>query len=193
MQASGNRHDPLLCPEIAGGMNVGTPQKIVVDGYNVIYADDSLRRHALRDMERARREFLERIRAYLAGKKIQITVVFDGRSGMVDTESVVPGKLQVIYSARDQTADDLIISMISESDNPRAFLVATSDNAHIRPAVSRLGCTVIGAKGFLKRISPVGVAEDKEVGDEKPQTEDADIDYWLTEFEGEGGDTDNRK
>ena len=174
-------------------MNVGTPQKIVVDGYNVIYADDSLRRHALRDMERARREFLERIKSYLTGRKIQITVVFDGRGGMVDTESVVPGKLQVIYSASDQTADDLIIPMISESESPQAFLVATSDNAHIRPAVSRLGCAVIGAKGFLKRISPVGVAEEKQAEDEKPQTETADIDYWLAEFEGEGGDDDNRK
>jgi predicted RNA-binding protein with PIN domain len=174
-------------------MNVGTPQKIVVDGYNVIYADDSLRRHALRDMERARREFLERIKAYLEGKKIQITVVFDGRSGMTDTESVVPGKLQVIYSARDQTADDLIISMVSESDSPRACLVATTDNAHNRPAVSRLGCAVIGAKGFLKRISPVGGAGDKEVEDEKPQTETDDIDFWLAEFEGEGGDSDKHK
>ncbi len=171
---------------------MGTPQKIVVDGYNVIYADDSLRRHALRDMQRARREFLDRIKTYLMGKQIQVTVVFDGRGGMVDSETIVPGKLQVIYSARDETADDLIISMVSRSGNPQAYLVATSDKAHIRPAVSRLGCEVIGAMGFLKRISQGGPAKGEKRVREKPEADGADTDYWLSEFGKEEGDDKNK-
>lgn len=188
MQEGDDRNDRSLRAGSTEAVEVGAPQKIVVDGYNVIYADDSLRRHALRDMERARREFLERIKTYLKEKQVQVTVVFDGRGGIADSETIVPGKLHVVYSARNQTADDLIISMISRSSNPQAFLVATSDKAHIRPAVAKLGCSVIGAMGFLKRISQGGSAGPGKEIDEKPKADGADIDYWLSEFEkGEPG------
>jgi predicted RNA-binding protein with PIN domain len=169
---------------------VSAPQKIIVDGYNVIYADDSLRRHAIRDMERARRSFLGRVKSYIAGRNVQVTVVFDGRGGIADAETVVPGKLQIIYSARGQTADDLIIHMVSEAGAPQAYLVVTSDKAHIRPAVSRLGCQVIGAMSFLKRLEGAVNAKKERGQNEKPRIESDDIDYWLGEFEGGAEDTD---
>jgi predicted RNA-binding protein with PIN domain len=170
-------------------------QKIIVDGYNVIYADDALRKIALRDMERARREFLSRIESYVSNKSIHVTVVFDGRGVLAETETIIPGKLQVAYSAGRETADDVIVSMVTGSDNPRSHLVVTSDRVHIRPAVAVLGCRSIGAKAFLDRISGRGWRRKRQGGrapgleaDEKPKPGSDDRDYWLDQFEGDGGE-----
>lgn len=159
-------------------------QQIIVDGYNVIYADDALRKIALKDMERARRAFLARIAAYVADKAVRVIVVFDGKGGLSDAQSIVPGKLQAVYSDRHRTADDLIISMVGGSGNPKAYLVVSSDRAHIRPAVAALGCRTIGAKEFLDRIS--GKRRSRPAGreEEKPRPGSDDRDFWLDRFEG---------
>jgi predicted RNA-binding protein with PIN domain len=157
-------------------------QQIIVDGYNVIYADDALRKVALGDMERARRDFVSRIEAYVADKSLRVTVVFDGKGGLTDAETIVPGKLQVIFTPRHETADDVIVSMVKNSENPRSHLVVSSDRMHIRPAVSELGCRAIGAKAFLERISEKAASTTREE-EKKPQPAADDIDFWLRRFE----------
>jgi predicted RNA-binding protein with PIN domain len=161
-------------------------QKIVVDGYNVIYADDGLRRIAGADIERSRRKLIKMAAAYLAGKELRITLVFDGRGGIADAETVIPGKLEVVYSARHQTADELIVKMIAGSQNPRSHIVVTSDRAHIRPAVSEIGCPVIESKDFLSRLrgrtkNSAAEPADRE-SEEKPRGGSDDLDYWLDRF-----------
>jgi len=163
-------------------------QKIVVDGYNVIYADDNLRAVAIKDMERARREFLARIADYVAGKELQVTVVFDGRGGMKDAETIVPRKLQAVYSARHQSADELIVSMVATARNPQSYIVVTSDRAHIQPAVAERGCRVIGSRAFLERLSRKPRAP-AAADDDKPPGGADDMDYWLGRFE-KGDDDD---
>jgi len=162
-------------------------QKIVVDGYNVIYADDRLRRIALKDMERARRDLLSRIEAYIADKELRVTVVFDGSGGTTDTRAIVPGKLQVVFSARRQTADELIVSIITASEKPSSYIVVTSDRAHIRPAVASSGCHSIGAKSFLDRLSGKKPARSRPAKEEKPRPGSEDMNFWLDRF---GADTD---
>jgi len=159
-----------------------TPQKIVVDGYNVIYADDELRKTAGRNIERSRKKLVSMLSAYLSNRDLRMTVVFDGRGGLADVETVIPGKLQVVYSARYETADDLIVKMISASSNPRSHIVVTSDRAHIRPAVSEIGCAVIESKDFLARIR--GRPSESPAGEEekKPRGGSDDMDYWLDRF-----------
>ena len=158
-------------------------QQIVVDGYNVIYADDALRQIALKDMERARRELLLRIETYLAGKSLRVTVVFDGRGEMTDTQAVVPDKLQVIFSDRHRTADDWIVSMLATAESPRSYLVVSSDRMHIRPAVSELGCRSIGARAFLDRISGRDRPPSRRDEEEKPQPGSNDMGFWMERFE----------
>ncbi len=164
-------------------------QKIVVDGYNVIYADDELRNIAIKEMERARREFLARIAAYVMDKKLEVTVVFDGRGGFSDAETIVPRKLQAVYSARHQSADDLIVSMVTRSRSPKSYIVVTSDRAHIRPAVAECGCRVIGSKAFLERLARKPRPPGRHGEHDKPHPGKDDLDYWLGRFEN-GSDDD---
>ena len=156
-------------------------QKIIVDGYNVIYTDDHLRKIACRDIERARREFLELLTSYANAKRVQVTVVFDGRGALADGETIVPGKLQVVYSARGETADDLIIMTLKRSQTPQAYLVVTSDRTHIVPVARGFGCDVLGSRRFLERLRPGGTAPTR-TKEEKPRAGDDDTDFWLDEF-----------
>lgn len=163
---------------------MNSPQRIIIDGYNVIYTDDGLRRIACRDLERARDGLVDRLRSYAAGRRIRLTLVFDGRGGLTDAEILIPGKLQVLFSDAGRTADDVIVDMVSHSGNPRQFVVVTSDaeiGGHLRP----LGCDVIGSKRFLDRIAAGGAARE-EAGGAETEDEHApdvgDTDYWLGRF-----------
>jgi len=163
-------------------LELDTDQKIVVDGYNVIFADDALRKIARGDIERSRRKLVSMVAAYLKEKDLRVTLVFDGRGGMTDAEAVIPGKLQVVYSARYQSADELIVSMIAGSPNPRSHIVVTSDRAHIRPAVAEIGCAVIESKEFLARLRGGPVKTPVSEDGEKPRGGSDDMDYWLERF-----------
>jgi len=164
------------------GSELSAQQKIVVDGYNVIYADDDLRRIAIKDLERARREFLSRIAKYVHGKELSVTVVFDGRGGMTDAETIVPRKLQAVYSAAHQTADELIVSIVTASRNPRSYIVVTSDRAHIQPAVAERGCRVVESRTFLHQLARKSRKSSEKRDEDKPRGRE-DTDYWLRRFE----------
>jgi predicted RNA-binding protein with PIN domain len=168
-------------------------QRIIIDGYNVIYTDDQLRRTACKDLQGARERLLERLEGYLSGRHMQITVVFDGRGGIVEAESVIPGRLQVVFSAGSQTADELIVGMLCSSGNPRQFIVVTSDRAGIAGPASDLGCEVIGSKRFLDRVArAAGPGTARTSGEHAGRSglRFGDTDYWLEKFQEEGDDED---
>jgi predicted RNA-binding protein with PIN domain len=161
---------------------LNTQQKLIIDGYNVVYTDNRLRRTACKDLERARQHLIDMLSAYVGERRIQATVVFDGRGGIVEAASVVPGRLQVMYSADNQTADDLILATIRQSGNPRAYIVVSSDMAHIGRPAKALGCEVIGSKRFLDRITETTDRASHRRSREA-RRELGDTDYWLKQFD----------
>lgn len=159
-------------------------QKLIIDGYNVIYTDDRLRRLACRDLERARHQLVELIEGYVRNRRVRATIVFDGRGGLTESTMVVPGKLQIVFSTRGQTADELIVLTLRHSGNPREFIVVTSDMADIGRTAKGLGCQVVGSKRFLARLSSdLAVPTDAE--DAERDHRYGDTEYWLTRFEEE--------
>jgi predicted RNA-binding protein with PIN domain len=169
------------------------PQKIIIDGYNVIHADTRLSRLAGTDLNLARDELLGRLKKYLKSKSLHVTVVFDGRGGLTDTDAVLPEKLQVLYSAGGHTADNLILEVLRESRNPREFIVVSSDQADIGREAGAMGAQVITSAGFLERISHSRRPESNEPY-EKPHPSQEDVEYWLDRFSdqvsGDGTDSD---
>jgi predicted RNA-binding protein with PIN domain len=157
------------------------PQKLIIDGYNVIYTDDSLRRAACRDLQGARDRLVDLLKQYLKRRHLQVTVVFDGRGGLVDAEPVVPCKLQVLFSADDETADELILATIRRSPSPQSFVVVTSDMADIGRTARGMGCEVIGSKRFLDRIAG-NESPSKGGGREDTRRDFGDTEYWLEQF-----------
>lgn len=159
-------------------------QKIIIDGYNVIYTDDRLRRVACKDLERARQGLIEMMRGYLENRDVQMMLVFDGKGVLEDRETVIESRLQVVFSAASQTADELIVSLIRESGNPGVYLVVTSDMADIGGTARSLGCQVVGSKRFLDRLSRAPEPEPAPRGRGRYGT----TEYWLKQFTSEEED-----
>ena len=55
------------------------PQKnmVIVEGYNLIYADERLQRTALFSLEKAREELMDLLSSYVAYTKTELVLVFD--------------------------------------------------------------------------------------------------------------------
>ncbi|MCK4773442.1 MAG: NYN domain-containing protein [Candidatus Krumholzibacteria bacterium] len=155
-------------------------QKIIVDGYNVIHADERLKRLVRQDLLEARRKLVERLARYLERKNLQTTVVFDGRGGLTDVDVEIPGKLQVLFSASGQTADDLIIEILETSSNAREYIVATSDMADIGRTARAMGAQVVESRAFLARIDQ----KKRQIEENAPDEIVEDVDYWLERFRG---------
>lgn len=155
-------------------------QKMIIDGYNVIYTDDQLRPVMIRNSEKARERFLEMLKDYLRGKSLRVTVVFDGSGDMVDTVTVVAGKLQVVFSRRHESADELIMATLRGSNNPREFIVVTSDDVHIGKEARSLGSLVIRSRRFIERIREEEAGRDSRA--EKPDPDEDDVRHWLRMF-----------
>jgi predicted RNA-binding protein with PIN domain len=157
------------------------PQKIIIDGYNVIHADEALKKMAVVDLNRARESLIEQLKKYLRVKSLHLTVVFDGRGGLTDADSVLPEKLQVLFSASGQTADELIIQILRDSLNPREFIVVSSDLADIGRTASGLGAQVVASRDFLHRLGRRNHFS-PDSRNEKPFPNQEDTDYWLNLF-----------
>lgn len=153
-------------------------QKLIVDGYNVVHADSRLSRLARSDLEAARRELIRRLSRYLESKNVLLTVVFDGHGGITDVEVEIPGRLQVMYSPSEQTADELILEILEAAANPREYVVVTSDMADIGRSARSIGASILKSPEFLARIEPRGP---KRRNDRSGVTED-DVDYWIRRF-----------
>jgi len=160
---------------------VSTSQKLIIDGYNVVFTDDALRRIAITDRRSARAQLIDRVKAYLTLRRIQTTIVFDGRGRMVDHETIIPGRLQVVYSAEGQTADDFIIETVKASQVASAYLVVSSDAGHVARPARALGCQVMGSKAFLERLASAQ-GKDAPPPTASTETDLGDTDYWLERF-----------
>ena len=156
-------------------------QKIIVDGYNVIHCDPALRQAAKQGMEKARAGLIERVSRYVGEKHVRVTIVFDGAGVITDVESPVPGRLQILFSASGQTADELIVTTLHAHANPREWIVVTSDVADIGRSVAAAGAQVMSSPSFLERID---AGDAREPGNERPDAEETpgDVDYWLDRF-----------
>jgi len=161
-------------------------QKIIIDGYNLLHADPELKRTVRADLRGARRGLVRRLKGYLESKNVRLTVVFDGRGGLTDVNVEIPGRLQVLYSAAGQSADELILHILEEARNPREYMVVTSDVADIGRVASSMGVKVLPSTDFLSRIGPGPSG-----GAGGRASEDADdVEYWLGRFD---RDRDNDK
>jgi len=158
-------------------------QEVIVDGYNVIYADPELRRAMLRQPQSARERLATLLARYARERDIRVTLVFDGARPSSDSRSEVPGRLQVVFSRAGQSADDLILSMVRHHPNARAVIVVSSDETDIGRSARDLGAQVLGAGTFFTRISRATRAGDNagEMDGEKPT--EIDVDYWIRQFE----------
>lgn len=112
--------------------------KIIIDGYNVIFRVPELRAQVERSLEHARILLIQKIKSYLATHRVEVTVVFDGTQPPLGVENEHFGRnLIVKFSRSPFKADPMIKERIRREANPKAMTLVTDDSDIIRFAKSR--------------------------------------------------------
>ncbi len=101
---------------------------LLVDGYNIIYAWDSLREFAEQELAFAREKLIERLQNYQGYRKIAVIVVFDaykvkGNPGSMERR----GGVTIVYTREAETADAYIERATYDLARKHFVRVATSD------------------------------------------------------------------
>ena len=109
------------------------PPHLLIDGYNYIGRTSLAGMLGSAGTEIARDYLLNQLVEYRSEKHAKITVVFDAYAGVHLARSRTNYKgIEVIYSGRDETADDVIRQMIKS--HPSGLVVVSSDRAIIDDA-----------------------------------------------------------
>ena len=127
-------------------------QYIIVDGYNVIFAWDALKKVAESDLEAARRQLCDELSNFAGFKKHRIVLVFDGykRKGNLG-EKTQFHNISVVYTKENETADAYIESLVAQIGPNYNVRVATSDSL-VQISSLRSGVLRMSARELAEEI-----------------------------------------
>ena len=128
------------------------PEYVLVDGYNIIFAWEELRKLAEKSLDSARARLLEILRNYQGFRQNRVILVFDaykvkGNPGTVERF----GGVDVVYTKEAETADMYIEKVSSRLARDCRVRVATSDGLEQIIVLSH-GCLRVPASQFEAEI-----------------------------------------
>jgi predicted RNA-binding protein with PIN domain len=125
---------------------------IIVDGYNVIRADSRLQSLERVSLEHAREVLVQTLASAPRLVNDEITVVFDGGRGTRrHVHSQRRGRVDLLYSAQGQTADEVIVARARDVVR-RGRVVVVSNDAEVRENCRAEGCEVSTSENLLGQI-----------------------------------------
>lgn len=148
---------------------------LLVDGYNIIFAWDELKKVAQENLEDARKMLISRLTQYRAFRDIDVIIVFDayrvkGNKGEVERI----GDLSVVYTKEAQTADAYIEKTAKELSKNYKVTVATSDSLE-QLIVFGSGAYRMSARTFLQDVEETEARIKKIVSDYNIKETDTDF------------------
>ena len=129
---------------------------VIIDGYNLIYADESLTKTAEASLEKAREDLMDLLSSYVAYTKTELVLVFDAylvKDG--EGSEYTHDGYRVVYTKANQTADAYIEKMMYELGPDYSIRMVTSDRLLQFSAVQS-GISRITAKEFLEELTRIG-------------------------------------
>lgn len=135
----------------------------IIDGYNVLF---SLRPY-LKGFARTREGFLLYLKAahHFGSSRNEVTVVFDGREGIVSDGLASHAPLRVKFSKRE-SADEMIVRIVSREQHPERTVVVTDDR-ELSLRVRQLGAQSVPVLTFFSSR----IRKKPKPGDSKPTPE----------------------
>jgi predicted RNA-binding protein with PIN domain len=127
---------------------------ILVDGYSVLHAWPRFTTRKARQMslQQRREALVVALRQYADHSRRRVTVVFDGYAAKHKPEVAEPTHgVEVLFSDRGKTADDLIERLVGQAERRSQILVVTSDNME-RRTVESLGAQSMSAEIFEEEM-----------------------------------------
>lgn len=157
----------------------------IIDGFNLGFADASVCRW-IRDgnTDQAIKLIIQKVNQKLKNCRGQIIIVFDGQRGP-HLSYPSPARIQIRFSRKPETADDIIRKFIRKVSSPGSWTVVSSDG-EIRDTARAMGARVEGGREFLASQKDKSAQEENN-NEHKYNPENIDINYWLDAF-GRGDD-----
>ncbi len=132
-----------------------SPDYLIVDGYNIIFAWDELKKIAASDLDSARAELIKIMSNYQGVSGYEIIVVFDAyrvKGKRRDTEKHF--NISIVYTKEAETADSYIERVTHELSKKHRVRVATSDGIE-QMIILGNGAMRMSANELKERISEV--------------------------------------
>lgn len=126
--------------------------RILIDGYSLLHRWPALAAEAPRHSEIARDELIHLVTRYQDIIHTPISVIFDGGGAPPDVPKPhsTPA-MEVLYSPRGATADDLIERVACRLEKYGRVLVVTDDSAE-RETVQAFGAHTVGCADFIADV-----------------------------------------
>ncbi len=135
------------------------PEYLLVDGYNIIFADDEMKKLASDSLEYARYELINRLCNYRMVRNREVILVFDAykvKNNPGEKETI--NNITVVYTKEAETADAYIEKVTNELGKKHRVFVATSDGLEQLIILGR-GALRLSASAFLAELA----AAEKEI------------------------------
>jgi predicted RNA-binding protein with PIN domain len=127
---------------------------VLVDGYSVLHAWAVFltRKGRARTLAQRRDALVRLLQQYADQTGRLVTVVFDGTAAKhhPEPDDVGPG-LQVVFSGKGQTADDVIERLVAQAGQRARILVVSSDNM-VRQTTESFGAQSASSELFEQEV-----------------------------------------
>jgi uncharacterized protein len=165
--------------------------RILIDGYNLMFAGGLLGQRLGRDgLRKVRQRFLNDLADALGPIDAhQTTVVFDAARAVGDLpDSVLHKGLSVVFAVDTDDADERIEQLIAGHSHPRALTVVSSDR-RLRKAATRRRSRAVTAEDFWAELDARKERRARTPSPPPPQDEPRPTElspeesaHWLREF-----------
>jgi predicted RNA-binding protein with PIN domain len=126
--------------------------RILVDGYSLLHSWPELARGRARHSAAARDELIHRLTLYQDATTTPITIFFDGAGAPAGKpKKLTEGEVEVLYSRRGQTADQMI-ERATHRFAPYGEVLAVTDDRAERETVSSLGGLASSCWNFIQLV-----------------------------------------
>ena len=129
---------------------------VIVDGYNLIHADETLKSTAKFSLEKAREELMDLLSNYVFYTKTELVLVFDAylvKDG--EGSEFLHDGYKVVYTKSNQTADAYMEKLMHELGPDYSIRVITDDKLLQFSAVHS-GISRMTTKEFLEELTRIG-------------------------------------
>lgn len=118
----------------------------ILDGYNII---KQIPAFAFKNLQSGRESLVSLIEIYRpqGSRKNSVTIVFDGKPGIISPQN--PTSVKIIFAA-SESADDRIRRLV-EASSRRKQIVVVTDDRELGFSLRALNAGVLGVKEFLAR------------------------------------------
>ncbi|MBD5143224.1 MAG: GTP-binding protein [Ruminococcus sp.] len=105
-----------------------TPEYLLVDGYNIIFGWQELKKIADKSLDMARAKLIQKLSNYQGMRQCKLIIVFDAYKLKGNTGSLEQiGDISIVYTREAETADSYIERVTHELSREHRVRVATSD------------------------------------------------------------------